>query len=174
MSEDVITTTSIQGRQFSPEYKRELFHAWVRAGEPPIKLFYKNIKPDSTGRLPTYRTLIAWLADDEFAGELEEIKEQVDQQLRAETVNAKVKAIERHAETGQTLQKFGMDWLREHLGELTATTALRAIALGYEMELASVGVPEALKKIFSKSDDDLMKEIAELAAETTVTEDGED
>lgn len=141
---------------YDSNYKERAFWLWYDKGKlSTTKLSFALQEQED--EVPSKGTLEAWIR--EWRERAEELDQQVKDKFSAEVIETKVEMLRRHASMGRELQGIGLDWIREHKDELTAAAVTRLIKDGYEMEKASVGVPEALTKMLSTSDEDLMKQI---------------
>lgn len=141
---------------YDANYKEQAFWIWYNSGQisgAKLALKLSEIDPD----VPSVVTLGKWITS--WQERAEELDQEVKDQFSAEVVQTKVEMLRRHAEIGKELQDIGLEWIRENKGSLTAAAVTRLIKDGYEMERASVGVPEALTKMLSVSDEELKKQI---------------
>lgn len=141
---------------YDSNYKERAFWIWYNAGQISslkLALALEEVEDE----VPSSGTLDIWLR--EWRERADELDQQVKDKFSAEVIETKVEMLRRHADIGRELQDIGLDWLREHTNELTAAAVTRLIKDGYEMEKASVGVPEALTKMLSTSDEELIKQI---------------
>lgn len=72
-----------------------------------------------------------------------------------------IEVVERHKEISKALLGIGMKFLEEN-GVETARDALAAIKLGMEMERKSFDLPDYVKEITSKTDQELVRRAREL------------
>ena len=145
--------------QFTEHYKGEVFMAWYNAGKPNFRTLYNLLKPDPTNdAIPSQIALQTWIKED-FVERAEELDRQVMEQVNAGLVAEKVEMLRRHADTGKEMHRMATEWLEINAGDLTASTAIRLLVEGIRIEKESVGLPEALKKMMSMNDEDLLEEV---------------
>lgn len=143
--------------KYSPAYKDEIFWIWYNNSRcSPPKLIIL-IHPES-GYTPSVPTLQGWIGEG-WHTKADELDQEIKDQFTKEVIETKVEMLRRHAEIGKEVLGIGLDWITENKDKLTANAAVRLLREGHEMERASVGVPEALEKMMSTSDDELKKQI---------------
>jgi len=144
---------------FTDHYKAELFTIWYNAGKPNSVSLYNMIPPEKvSGEIPSQSTLVDWIRD-EFTEKADELDRQVMEHVGARLVAEKVEMLRRHADTGKEMHRMATEWLETNAGELTASTAIRLLVEGVRIERESAGLPEALKKMMSMNDEDLLEEV---------------
>ena len=148
-----------QGK-YSQDYKDKLFYQWYNAGKPSTAAFMLMIDATSNGHMPGKAILQIWIG--EWRERSIELDERAVKELDAKTVQSKVEMFERHAGIGREMQKISMEWLRENKTSLTPGTAVRMLVDGVEMEQSTAGLPDAIRKMLTMTDEDLKNEIAEL------------
>jgi len=74
-------------------------------------------------------------------------------------IQTKVEMLERHAQVGTKMQDIALEYLEEHAEEMSAPAAVRLLVEGIRIERESRSIPEALAKLTSLSDEQLLKEI---------------
>lgn len=144
--------------KYTSHYKEQAFWIWYNAGRCSApKLILKL--PELEGQVPNPSTAGKWIG--EWRERADDLDQQAKDQFTAEVIETKVEMLRRHAKLGKDLQNVAWEWIVKHKDELTASAVVRLIKDGYEMERESVGVPEALEKMLSVSDDELIKQIEE-------------
>lgn len=144
--------------QFTDDYREKVFWGWYTKGKPAChKLLNDLVILEGEENVPALSTLQAWTTD--WKERADELDQQAKDQFTSEVIGNKVNMLRRHAALGKELQDIGLDWLRKNRDDLTANTVARLIKDGYEIERASVGVPEALEKMLATSDEELIKQI---------------
>lgn len=147
---------------FSELYKGEVFTIWYNAGKPNERVLYNMLTPDpKNDSIPSRNTLIGWIRED-FIFRAEDLDKQVMDQVNANLVAEKVEMLRRHADTGKEMHRIATEWLETNVDELTASTAIRLLVEGIRIERDSVGLPEALKKMMSMNDEELLEEVQSL------------
>ena len=107
---------------------------------------------------PAIPTIHGWF-NESWKERADELDQEAKDQFSKEVVESKVEMLRRHSGVGRELQDIGLEWLRQNKDSLTPAAVTRLIKDGYEMERLSVGVPEALTKMLSVSDEDLKEQI---------------
>ena len=148
-------------------YKEDLFLLWYKKGKLGVKPFYNIIPASGTEWKPTRKTLARWISS-EFLERARVLDDAVHKELQTRVVHEKVEMLERHAVLGEKMQEIGAKWLKDHEGDITASVAVRLLVEGWRIERESRGIPEALEKYATMSDDELLSEIQDLI-NTSVT-----
>ena len=153
--------------KFSPGYIDDIFNFWYAAGKPITSVLYRSMPVwDFTKDKPSLTTLREWMSSDEWVEKALYEDGKVEQAISEGRVLAKVEMFERHSKVGRTMQEMSLEWLEKHKDELTPGTAVRMLVDGIEIEQGAAGIPEALKKMRDMKDEDLMKELSQLIADT--------
>lgn len=142
---------------YTNEWKEKVFWIWYESGQVGANKFHVKLS-DLGEETPHINTLNEWINDD-WRDRAAELDQQVRDKFSKEVIETKVEMLRRHSQVGKELQDIGLDWLRENQDALTPSAVVRLIKDGYEIERASVGVPEALTKMLSVSDEELKKQI---------------
>ena len=139
---------------YSSEYKTKLYYQWYKAGKPSSGKFALEVKPYE-GKVPNQLTLQTWIKQWEI--ECREMDEQVKSELSKNIVQTKVEMFSEHLEQARELRIVAFNWLKENWEELTPSVAvrLRTDAMGMEQSIA--GIPEAIEKMMSMTDEDLLE-----------------
>ena len=153
---------------FSPEYKYKMFLLWYKQGRPGMYAFSKMVTLDDVGSEPSLSTLKLWQIQWKLEAEI--LDNQVRTELERRMVKEKVEMLSRHADLGKQMQDLGIDFITDpgNKDSLTSATAVRLLVAGVEIERDSRGLPEALEKIMTQSDDKLLEEIKELTKNSPI------
>lgn len=143
---------------YGDDYKERAFWKWYNNGKLSFARLTMLLQ-ETENICPSKGTLTTWV--NSWKERADELDQQIKDEFSAEVVQTKVEMLRRHADIGKELQEVGLGWIRENKDKLTAASVTRIIKDGYEMERASVGVPEALTKLLSVSDEELKKQIEE-------------
>lgn len=143
---------------YDDNYVEQAFWIWYNKGKLNANALVTELSLVFGEKVPHAITLSSWIKDN-WRERAEELDKRARDEFSAEVIHNKVAMLRRHAEVGKELQEIGLKWIRENKDQLTANTVARLIKDGYEIERASVGVPEALEKMLSTSDDELIKQI---------------
>jgi len=155
-------------KRFSRHYQDELFLLWYAEGKPTSSRFHHIIPPDVSGEKPTLSTIKRWMNYGKWRKRAETIDEEVKQQIEAHAIAEKVEMLTRHAKVGKQLQEDGAEYLKDHLDELTPSTAVRMIIEGVRIEQNSRGIGTAFKEMVEMSDEDLTTKIEDLIGKSKV------
>lgn len=156
---------------FSTQYREKIFYIWYNHGKPGSVNLLRFITPnlDDFERIPTKSALNFWITE-EFKPRAELMDKQIKDQMNALLVKEKVEMLRRHAEIGLKMQNIAIDYLNENLDELSAPAAVRLLVEGIRIERESRGIPDALDKMQSMTDEDLMKEVQHLITTASTLE----
>lgn len=154
---------------FSDGYKLSVFQLWYRLGKCTPRMLYDNIEDDPiTKERPTLNTLQTWVKS-EFAERAEILDKQVELEIQGRLVEEKVAMLERHTKTALQMQAMAENYLQEHSEDLKVPNAVRLLVEGIRIESESRGIPQVLKKMINKSDEELLKELQAIVANSTLT-----
>lgn len=152
--------------RYTDDYKALVFQTWYNNGKPIVADLIEMIPVPETnyGRKPTAQTIGAWLRD--FKDRAEELDLQVKDQVDDAMVAAKVEMLKRHAEIAREGQGIALDYLRD--ADLTPSAAVRLLVDMLSIEKGSMGIPEALAKVISMTNEDLQQELYQLIEESSI------
>lgn len=154
---------------FSDGYKLSVFQLWYRLGKCPARKLYDNVEDDPiTKDRPSLNTLQAWIKA-EFAERAEILDKQVELEIQGRLVEEKVAMLERHTKTATRMQEMANDYLEAHAEDLKIPNAVRLLVEGIRIESESRGIPQVLRKMINKSDEELMKDLQAIVANSTLT-----
>lgn len=156
--------------EFTKEYKWAMFQDWYNQNRPTVYKFYPYVVPDENGNKPTEVTVRNWIHDD-FRERAEFLDKQVTEEMNKRLIEIKIEMLNRHAELAVEMENKALESLRQ-LDKLSEAGSIRLLELGIKIEQGSRGIPEMLEKMRKLSDDDLLKQIQELAtssASSTLT-----
>lgn len=153
--------------KFPPGYIDQVFAVWYSAGKPSASNLYRSVPEyEFNQEKPSLIMLKTWMKDSEWVDRTELLDSESRAKLNEKLILSKVEMLERHGEIGREMQRLSLDWLRDGDNDLSAGTAVRMLVDGITIEQEVAGIPEALKKMLSLSDEDLIKEIAQSIADT--------
>jgi len=144
--------------KYSDNYKTNLYYLWYNAGKPSANTFLLSM-PNDEGRYPAKATLNIWI--QQWKKDCLDMDEKAIQEIEDKVIADKVEMFQRHSEVGREMQTMALDWLRLNKDKLTPGTAVRMLVDGVEIEQATAGVSDAIKKMLQMSDEDLKDEIIE-------------
>lgn len=147
--------------EFAKDYKLAMFQDWYNQGRPSVYKFFPYVVPDENGNKPSQITVGHWVHDD-FKERADFLDKQVTDEMNKRLIEIKIEMLNRHAELAVELQKRALKEL-EAMSKLTEAGSIRLLELGIKVEQGSRGIPEMLDKMRKLSDDDLLKQIQELA-----------
>ena len=165
MRASTVTTREI----YHDSYKNEMFLFWARNHTPGARRLLEML-PDDFSRLepPSELTLRGWIKGDfkeRKAGLDKDMKDAMESQL----IQEKVDMLYRHGRIGRHMQDKAMERLDEIKPEdLPAHAAVRLLVEGVRIERESVGLPQALEKLLSSSDEEILDRIQDIMEESPV------
>jgi len=130
--------------------------------------------PDDWGeRIPTTHTLGIWMRGEMFQSQATELDKQVSTELEARLVKEKVEMLTRHADIGVKMQDLAIDYIEHNSDQLSSNAYVRLLIEGIRIERESKGIPQALEKMMSRTDEELLEEVRELTegAQVEILED---
>ena len=149
-------------RYFSDDYKYQTFLLWYNSGRPGGKKLGQMIPANWGKDIPTSITLGLWINGEWFQSQAEELDKQVSIELETRLVKEKVEMLSRHADLGVYMQDMAKDYLDANESALSANAAVRLLIEGIRVERESKGIPQALEKMMSKTDEELLEEVKSL------------
>jgi len=146
---------------FTDDYKNEVFTIWYNLGKPIASVLFEKIPIPETnyGIKPAAKTMWSWISSDAWRARAKELDAGVQKSVDLVLIQTKVEMLERHAQVGTKMQDIALEYLEEHAEEMSAPAAVRLLVEGIRIERESRSIPEALAKLTSLSDEQLLKEI---------------
>jgi len=152
---------------YTEHYKESCFKAWYSAGRPDkVPQILEVIPDDEYGRKPNTRLLPLWRDELGWDVRADELDARANAVVDDEMVNIRVMMLKEHASRGRELGVKGMEYLREHDFD-TSASAVSAIFRGSELERTSRGISERLISLLKMPDDKLTEEVQKLLDEAS-------
>lgn len=162
------------GEVFSQEYKDKIFYLWYHKSKPNNLALYNMIPvDDAVGHKATQSTLKSWI-DKDFRPRAEALDSKVAEELEGRLIQEKIQMLQKHAQLGVEMQDMATKYLKTHEDQLTSSSAVRLLVEGVRIERDSRGLPEALKKMMEKDDDELLLEVENILANAPMQEEPND
>jgi hypothetical protein len=153
---------------YNSEYKEKIFLEWFNLGQPGGRVLQRHIPIDPLmGNVPVIETLQRWI-QEEWTERADIINEQVKAELEGTIVKEKVEMLSRHAEIGKEITDKAIEYFREN-EFTTSANALNALVQGVRIEKESRGIPDALQKMQTTSDEKLAEEVYKLLEKGQIT-----
>jgi len=149
---------------FPEEYKNEIFMLWYNEQKPTANNLFTLLPPEKfSGEVTTAGTVASWI-NTIFKPRAKLLDEQVMAELEGRMVKEKIEMMERHADISTKMQDIAIEYFDsiDIQDKLTPSTATRLLIEFIQIERESRGLPQAMKKMIDKSDDDLMKELEKI------------
>lgn len=152
--------------QYSDSYKNDLFLLWWKNQKPFSKRLWQMIPEDWDSDKPSVGTVERWIREI-FVSRAERLDAELAREMEGRLVKEKVEMLYRHAEVGRKIQRKALDCLDTiEPDKLSAPAAVRLLIEGVRIERDSVGLPQALEKMISASDEDLLERVQKLTKES--------
>ena len=137
-------------------------------GKPKSPNFYTMVTPDNEGHLPERTTVVGWMK--QWKPQADVLDDQIRTELEKRMIKEKVEMLSRHADLGKQMQDLGIEFITDegNKDSLTSATAVRLLVAGVEIERDSRGLPEALEKLLTQSDEKILDRIKELTKNAPV------
>ena len=147
---------------YSNDFKEKCFVEWYNEGKPPITAFSFTVGEDEYGRKPSKQILFTW--SEEWRKRAELLDEEVKKQLEARLIAEKVEMLKRHAIVGKKMQNLAVEYLDQPdmIKKLSPNSAIRLLVEGLKVERISVGMPDVLEEVMTKTDEELLEDITKL------------
>jgi len=152
---------------YTQTYREQVFIIWWKAGRPNITKLYNMIPFSDDGEKPSRVTLKNWV-DEDFTPKADEMDLEFYAKVEDAAMEEKAQMLQQHADIGLEMRNMAVEYLREHKDELNANSAIRLMIEGVRIERDSRGLPDALRKIASKTNDELLGELQRLLADGNV------
>jgi len=147
---------------YTDTYREKCFVAWYNAGKPSVAIFALSAPEDEYGRVAGKQAIINWSV--EWRERAEALDAEVRNQLESKLVAEKAEMLKRHADVGKKMQNIALEYLDkpEIINKLTPNSALRLLVEGLKTERISVGMPDVLEEVMTKTDEELLEDITKL------------
>lgn len=145
---------------FSDSYREETFALWYEGGKK-ISDRFCNTLPEEHGKRPTPKTVEKWRDNYGWLQRADIVDAELSSRLQTEIIDKRIRMYEEHSKIADELIKKGRDFLKNEALK-DSSDAIRAIALGVEIEKASIGQAEVGRKLLTMTDEQLNKELEKL------------
>jgi hypothetical protein len=162
-----LTQIDLPNSAFSDEYHKDAFMLWYSAGKPNVRQLYQMLPDNPDGRKPSHATLHIWVKE-EFMEKAMQMDQEVIDAMQDKMIQSKVEMLERHVELSRKMQAVGFKVLDQPNVDISVGNAVRLIIEGVRIERESNGIPDMLRKMALMTDDQLMKEIQDIATKSPV------
>jgi len=125
------------------------------------------IPASDDGEKPSKGTLKNWIEQD-FNPKADEMDLEFYAKVEDEAMEEKAVMLQQHADLGKEMRDMAVKYLRDHEEELTANSAIRLFIEGVRIERDSRGLPDALKKISNRTNDELLGDLQRLLADGNI------
>ena len=141
-------------------YKEMVFFRWHSEGKV-ISPRFCNSLPDENGNRPTHKAVEKWRDQFGWIQRADTLDVELSNRLKDEYIEKRNAMFEKHIDMASLLIDKSKEFLTK-TNFFEATDALRAVALGIEIERASIGQVEMGQKILEMSNDQLDKALLKL------------
>lgn len=153
---------------FSPDYENQIFMLWYQKAKPNPHKLLAMIPPDEQGDKPTRSTLTHWI-NEKFIHMANDMDAEVLNRVEDQLIQDKVEMINRHIALAREMQETGLEYLRNlDDNDLTPQVAFRLLVEGIRIESESVGIPNALKKLATMTNEQLTDKVVEMIEQSSV------
>jgi len=149
---------------FSDPYKEQVFFLWHEGGRK-ISNKFTNTLPEENGNKPSPKTIEKWRDGYGWIQRAEVLDSEISQHLQENIINKRVEMYEEHVKVANALIQKGKEFLESH-DLKDSSDALKAIALGIEIERNSVGQADIGRKVLKMTNEQLEKELLKLIGQT--------
>lgn len=141
-------------------YKEMVFFRWHSEGRV-ISPRFCNSLPDENGTRPTHKAVEKWRDMYGWVQRADALDVELSNRLRDEYIEKRNAMFEKHIDVASTLLEKANAFIKTMKFE-EPSDVLRAIALGIEIERASIGQVEMGQRILEMSNDQLDKALLKL------------
>lgn len=155
--------------KFQDNYREVVFALWYEGGKNIGNKLIDAI-PEENGAKPAISTIIKWRDMYGWLERAEILDVEVSQNITDEIVSKRIEMYEKHSKVAGELVEKGIQFLRDNPID-SSSDALKAIALGVDIERASIGQADVGRRILKMSDEQLTKELSRLVGKPVGNED---
>jgi hypothetical protein len=147
---------------YSDEFREQCFIEWYNLGKPVPASYVHNAPTSRDGRKPSIQSIINWIP--EWRERAEILDEEVRKDLEKKLVAEKSEMLKRHAVVGKKMQDIALEYLDDPdvISKLSPNSATRLLVEGLKIERISVGMPDVLEDVMTKTDEELLDDITKL------------
>lgn len=146
--------------KFADNYREVVFALWYEGGKNIGNNLIDAI-PEENGEKPAISTIIKWRDMYGWLERAELLDVEVSRNITDEIVSKRIEMYEKHSVVAGELVEKGIKFLRDNPID-SSSDALKAIALGVDIERASIGQADVGRRILKMSDEQLTKELSRL------------
>jgi len=147
---------------YTDDYKYQVFLLWYNSGKPAARATW-NMIPESWGdHKPNSDTVAIWIRSDRFQDQAKALDESVVKEIEARMIKEKVEMLSRHAQIGFDIQNLAIEKIMDKDAELSSNALVRLLIEGIRIERESRGIPQAIEKMTTRTDEELLDEIQRL------------
>jgi hypothetical protein len=115
---------------------------------------------------PTHITISNWIKND-FIDRAAALDKHLQDEIEGRLIQEKVEMLYRHGALGRKMQGKAIEKLDTlEPSELSSSAAVRLLVEGVRIERESVGLPQALEKMLSSDDEEILNRIEKLTEES--------
>ena len=139
---------------------------WFTNRRPSARRLINMIPEEWEGDPPSSASVYRWI-NDEYEDRGAMLDRQLQNELEGRLIQEKVEMLYRHGEIGRKMQTKALAKIETIAPEdLSSSAAVRLLVEGVRIERESVGLPQALEKMLSSSDEDILDRIEQLTEES--------
>lgn len=147
---------------YTDAYIEKCFAAWYSAGCLSIRKFLEIIPEDELGRKPGLTNLSYWFDEGGWWIRKDELDARASVQMDDELVSQKVMMLKEQSATYRQIRKKAAEHLLENPFDSSAA-AVSALVKASQEERIVRGISKTIQRLAELGDDELMKEIKQLA-----------
>lgn len=156
---------------YSNTYIEKVFQFWYSIGCPSASELYRSMNGDENmkdeyGRIPNSTTLSSWMDEKGFRSRADLLDAKAATQIDNELVALKVNMLREQAADFRAIRKKAAKFLLESDFD-SSSAAVNAFIRSSQEERIAHGLSKAVQKIAVMDDDDLLKQVRELASKVS-------
>ena len=152
--------------KYNQAYLEEIFLIWYTQERLVPNKLITHLEDLGWDQVPAIATIRIWMTEHKWRERADIMDAQVRALVEQGAMDDKVQMLLRHTENSLELQNHGLNYLRDE-GINSDTVAVRAIQMGMEQERIARFIPDALAKIESMNNAQLVDKVSKLLAKVS-------
>jgi len=146
---------------YSDQYIEQTFYLWYESGRKISGKFANSLPKDENGNSPTFKAIEKWRDSRGWIERAEILDTELSQRLQEKMITERVEMYEKHVKLAGELIEKGKKFLLTH-DLKDSSDAIKAIALGIDIEKVSIGQAEIGRRVLTMSNDQLERELQKM------------
>lgn len=148
---------------YSDDYRRKCFDAWVLAGRPSAVRLIELIPVNEQGEKPTQHTILKWMEEEGWPEHADVIQASAVEIADKNLIQTKADMLKLQFRTAVAIAEKAKDAMLKN-GFDTSAAAVNAYFKAVEEQRKVAGISEFMEKVGNMTDEQIEKEIAQRLA----------